>query len=79
LIGFWRVEVAVTDVRENVDGSTTVRIAGLEAKETSLGSIRFELEGMVADGVSAAAAAVEGWRGGHVQTFVEEVNPLLRR
>ena len=69
----------MTDVRESVDGSTTVRIAGLDAKETSLGTIRFELEGIVADGVSAAATAVEGWRGGHAETFAEEVNPLLRR
>ena len=78
--GISRVGVfAVTDVRETVDGSSTVRIAGLDAKEVSLGSIRFELVGMVADGIAAAAAAVESWRGGHAETFVAEVNPLLRR
>ena len=58
----------MTDVRENVDGSTTVRIAGLDAKESSLASIRFELEGMVADGVSAATAAIEGGASAHLTT-----------
>lgn len=76
---FGRAGVAVTDIRESVDGSTTVRLAGLDAKERSLGSLRFELEGIVADGVSAVADAVEHWRGRHAETFVEEVNPFLRR
>ena len=67
----------MSDVRERVDGSTTVRIAGLESKEGSLATTLFELEAMVSDGVSAATAAAELWRGGHAETFVGEVNPLL--
>jgi len=67
----------VSDVRERVDSSTTVRIAGLESKEGSLATTLFELEAMVSDGVSAATAAAELWRGVHAETFVGEVNPLL--
>lgn len=69
----------MTGMREHVEGSTTVRISGLDAKELSLGSIRFELEGLVADCVSGAADAVDTWRGRRAETFVEEVNPFLRR
>ena len=71
--------VVVSDVRERVEGSTTVRIAGLDAKATSLAGIVFELEGIVSDGVSAATAAVAEWRGPHAETFVSEVNPFLVR
>ncbi len=69
----------MADIREKVDGEKTIRISGLEAKEISLGNIRFELEGLASDCVSKAAAAVDDWRGAHAETFVEEVNPFLRR
>lgn len=69
----------MSDVRELVDGSTTVRIAGLDAKATSLGTIVVELDGIVADGVREAKAAVVEWDGRHAETFVSEVNPFLVR
>lgn len=66
------------DVRVAVDGSTTVRVYGLDAKATSIGSAQFELESLVADGLRFGRAALEAWRGRHAAAFVESANGLLR-
>lgn len=69
--------VVVSDVRALVAGSRTVRVHGLDAKETTLASVLFELEGLVSAGMRSARAAVEHRRGAHAATFVEEAGAII--
>ncbi|HZM42567.1 MAG TPA: hypothetical protein VFB94_25795, partial [Acidimicrobiales bacterium] len=66
------------DVRVDVDGSTTVRVYGLDAKAASISTAQFELESLVADGLRFGRGALEAWRGRHAEAFVENANGLLR-
>jgi hypothetical protein len=66
------------DVRVDVDGSTTVRVYGLDAKAASISTAQFELETLLSDGVRLGRAALDAWRGRHAEAFVEQANGLLR-
>src|SRR5262245_56020936 len=68
----------VPDERVDFDGSTTVRVYGLDAKAASISTAQFELESLVADGLRFGRAALEAWRGRHAEGFVEHANGLLR-
>src|SRR5262245_58895256 len=65
------------DERVDFDGSTTVRVYGLDAKAASISTAQFELESLVADGLRFGRAALEAWRGRHAEAFVEHANGLL--
>jgi hypothetical protein len=62
----------------SVDGSTTVRVYGLDAKATSIGTVQFELESLLSDGLRLGNSALAAWRGKHAEAFVENANRLVR-
>ena len=49
----------MSDLRMSVDGSTTVRVYGLDAKATSIGTVQFELESLLSDGLRLGNSALE--------------------
>jgi hypothetical protein len=61
------------------EADRTYRVRGLRAKARSIFGASQELDGMIADRLSAGRKALEHWRGPHAVTYANDLNAVLAK